>query len=232
MCGRASLAIPPEQIQEILNGLGVHGGAPWYTPRYNIAPSQDVMVVVDRGKAHSERVARAMRWGLVPFWAKDARIGNKMVNARCETVAEKPAYREAFKRRRGLMIVDSYYEWRREPTGPKTPFRIHREDGRPFAIAALWERWKPAKDAPEEDVIESCTVVTRAANETMSAVHDRMPVIVSGEAVDAWLDRDSSANDVAAVVGAPIEGLTSYPVSHFVNAPANDSLVCWEPASP
>lgn len=157
MCGRTSLANLPDHLRPFLQRYGVRDVPPWYTPRYNVAPSQDLMLIVD---ADGERTGRRMRWGLVPFWAKDPAMGTRMVNARCETVATKPAYREAFAKRRGLIVVDSYYEWRKNSSGSKTPFRIHRSDGTPFTIAALWERW-----GPQEDGIETCAVITTEANE-------------------------------------------------------------------
>ncbi|HEY8309011.1 MAG TPA: SOS response-associated peptidase, partial [Gemmatimonadaceae bacterium] len=157
MCGRTSLANLPDHLRPFLQRYGISDVPPWYTPRYNVAPSDDQMVVVDR---EGGREARPMKWGLVPFWAKDPAIGNRMINARCETLAEKPAYREAFAKRRGLMVVNSYFEWRTNPKGPKTPFRIHRENDEPFTIAALWERW-----GPKGEQTETCTVVTTAAND-------------------------------------------------------------------
>ena len=222
MCGRTSLANVPEHLRIFLAGYGIPDVPPWYSPRYNIAPSQDQMLIVERD---GRRQVRAMRWGLVPFWAKDPSIGNKLINARCETAATKPSYREAFARRRGLMVVDGYYEWRKNQTGPKTPFRIHRGDELPFTIAALWERWGSAGDE-----LESCVVLTTAANEAMRLIHDRMPVIVGKDAADAWLNRETPATVIQEIMTNDISDLTAYPVSHYVNSPANDDDRCWLPS--
>ncbi len=221
MCGRTSLANLPDHLRPFLQRYGVRDVPPWYTPRYNVAPSQDLMLIVD---ADGERTGRRMRWGLVPFWAKDPAMGTRMVNARCETVATKPAYREAFAKRRGLIVVDSYYEWRKNSSGSKTPFRIHRSDGTPFTIAALWERW-----GPQEDGIETCAVITTEANEAMGRIHDRMPVIVSESQADVWLGSESSPALIQDVVASAVNDLSSHAVSLYVNSPANDDARCWEP---
>ena len=222
MCGRTSLSNLPEHLRPFLQRYGVRDVPPWYTPRYNIAPSQDVMVIVD---TEAGREARRMRWGLVPFWAKDPSIGNRMVNARCETLASKPSYREAFAKRRGLIVVNSYYEWRRNVNGPKTPFRIHRDGDEPFTIAALWEHW-----GPRENRLETCAVVTTEANETMARIHDRMPVIVSGSDAPAWLDPGATKDAVQAVIDHSSNELSAAPVALYVNSPTNDGDECWTPA--
>ncbi|MEO7217771.1 MAG: SOS response-associated peptidase [Gemmatimonadaceae bacterium] len=220
MCGRTSLANLPEHLQPFLLRYGIHDSPPWYTPRYNIAPSQTQMIIVERD---GEREARAMKWGLVPFWAKDPSIGNRMINARVETLATKPAYREAFAKRRGLMVVDSYYEWRVNPAGPKTPFRVHLEGDAPFTLGALWERWGP-KDEP----LETCTVITTAAGPLMSRIHDRKPLVVSESAAAAWLDSNSSSATIQEIVASDDEHLLADPVSFYVNVPSNDGPLCWE----
>ena len=221
MCGRTSLANLPEHLQPFLARYGIAQVPPWYTPRYNIAPSQDQMVIVER---EGKREAHAMRWGLVPFWAKDPAIGTRMINARCETLATKPAYREAFARRRGLIVVDSYYEWRKNPTGPKTPFRIHRPNDEPFTLAALWERWGTG-----EDRMETCTVITRAADAGMMRIHDRMPVIVPLRSAEDWLSAGASPDAIRKIIEQDADDVEAYPVSHYVNSPTNDSAGCWEP---
>lgn len=227
MCGRTSLALVPEHLRPYLRLFGVADVPPWYTPRYNIAPSQDQLVVIERD---GKREARAMQWGLVPFWARDPSIGKKLALARAETAATKPSYRQAFAKRRGLMVVDSYYEWRANAKGPKTPFRIHRGDGEPFSIAVLWERWEQDTAA-----IESCAVLTTAANEVMGIIHDRMPVGIAAKSADAWLSPKTSP----AMIQRIIEGvsdvsnasdvLTSYAVSPYVNASSHDDALCWVP---
>ena len=222
MCGRTSLANLPDHLRPFLQRYGVRDVPPWYTPRYNIAPTQDMMVIVD---SDGERGARRMKWGLVPFWAKDPAIGNRMINARCETLAVKPAYREAFAKRRGLIVVNSYYEWRRNVSGPKTPFRIHRIDDGPFTIAALWERW-----GPREGPLETCTVVTTDANAPMGRIHDRMPLIIAESDTDEWLNASASSGSITEVIARGSNSLESEPVSLYVNSPVNDGPECWTPA--
>ncbi|MDQ2890724.1 MAG: SOS response-associated peptidase [Gemmatimonadota bacterium] len=222
MCGRTSLANLPDHLRPFLQRHGVRDVPPWYTPRYNVAPSQDLMVIVE---SDGVRDARRMKWGLVPGWAKDPAIGSRMINARCETAATKPAYREAFAKRRGLIVVDSYYEWRKNPSGAKTPFRIHRADGGPFTIAALWERW-----GVNDDRMETCAVITTEANEVMGRIHHRMPVIVSDEHASDWLSDRSPAEAVRCVIADSDNELESVAVSLYVNSPGNDDQRCWEPS--
>lgn len=223
MCGRASLSLQPDELEEFLRRYGLEASVPWYTPRYNIAPSQNHVVIVEQQCARSVRV---MRWGLVPSWAKDTSIGNRMINARSETVSSKPAFRDALARRRGLIVVDSYYEWRAEPSGPKTPFRIHRDDSQPFLLAALWERW-----GPHDEPLETCVVLTTHANERMAAIHERMPVIVGDDSAGVWLDGETSPVMVGNIMASDNAGFTAYAVSHYVNSPGNDSERCWDPAA-
>ncbi len=165
-----------------------------------------------------------MRWGLIPRWAQDPGIGNKLANARCETAATKPSFREAFAKRRGLIVVDSYYEWRKNSTGPKTPFRVHREDGEPFVIGALWERW-----GVEDNAIESCTVLTTAATGRMALIHDRMPVIIAATWIDDWLMPHTPPTQVKRIIEDGDDSLASYPVSPYVNATSHDDAICWAP---
>ena len=163
-----------------------------------------------------------MRWGLIPFWAKDESIGTRMINARSESVAGKPAFRDALSKRRGLVVVDSYYEWRKNPRGPKTPFRMHRPDGEPFTLAALWERWDRG-GAP----VESCTVITTAASELMKAVHERMPVVLGEDAAEAWLDPHTTAAAAELLLAERSDDLAAEEVSRYVNSPANKGALCW-----
>ncbi len=179
------------------------------------------MVIVERD---GQREALPMHWGLIPSWAKDPAIGNRMINARVETLATKPAYRDAFAKRRGLMVVDSYYEWRTNTSGPKTPFRIHVAGDLPFTIAALWERWHSG-DAE----IETCTVITTDASEAMRSIHHRMPVIVAAASADAWLSANTPMREIDAIMGVGVDGLVAYPVSLYVNAPSNEGARCWDP---
>jgi putative SOS response-associated peptidase YedK len=208
MCGRFAFYSPAEATAAL---FGV-AGAPQVEPRYNIAPTQDIAAI--RRDRAGVRELVLLRWGLVPFWAKDASIGNRMINARSETAAEKPAYRAAFSHRRCIVPADGFYEWRRVGD-EKTPYFISLESGEPFAIAALWERWVD-KDTGEE--LQTATLLTTAANEFMSRLHDRMPVILDPAAADGWLD--GSAVDVADGTAPP--ALRAWPVRRRVNNARNE----------
>jgi len=218
MCGRYTLKSTVRQIEA---GLGFDCTEVDLRPRFNIAPSQHVAVVPNAG----ERRLRQFRWGLVPSWAKDLSIGNRLINARAETAAEKPSYRNAFKRRRCLVIADGFYEWKREGQG-KTPMYIRMRDGRPFAFAGLWESWRPA--GGEE--LRSCTILTTTPNRLLAPIHDRMPVILPRECYDRWLN--PAADDPAALREllrpSDPDALEAYAVSSLVNSPANDRPQCIE----
>jgi putative SOS response-associated peptidase YedK len=176
MCARFSLA-GPERIADRYPQFKLHGG---WLRRYNIAPTQDVLAV--RNDAAGE--IAPLRWGLVPYWAKDLAIGQKLINARAETLAEKPAFRTALQKRRCIIFADGYYEWT-GPKGRKQPYRFTVGDGAPFAFAGLWERWGP-KEAP----VATCAIVTCAPNALCAPFHDRMPAILDDGALDAWLHGD------------------------------------------
>ncbi len=192
--------------------------------RHNIAPSQAVPVVRQNGAV---RELTLMRWGLIPRWASDPKIGLRTINARAETVATKPAFRDAFRRHRCLIPADGFYEWKKDGTKKKRPFFIHRRDGRPFAFAGLWERWERTNVPP----IQSCTVITTDANELVHDLHDRMPVILGEEAYDGWLDpkTDDTAELSALLKPFPSEALALFEVSPVVNSPRNDSPECVVP---
>jgi putative SOS response-associated peptidase YedK len=221
MCGRISLSVPAEEIEREFDVPTLPLD---FRPRYNIAPSQPVLAVVADGSGG--RRAEFFRWGLVPFWAKDPSIGNRMINARAETVAEKPAFRNALKRQRCLVPVNGFYEWQKQDAG-KVPLWIHLTSGSPFALAGLWEEWRPSTEAAP---LRSCTILTTAATEFMRPIHDRMPVIVPRGARDAWLDPGTDAADLLPLL-APYTGsdLDAYPVSTMVNSPANDLPECLVP---
>ena len=167
-----------------------------------------------------------LRWGLVPFWADDPSIGNRLINARSESASEKPAFRQAFRRRRCLVPADGFYEWKKEGDG-KVPHWIHRPDGRPFALAGLWERWEPDGD---REPLFTYTILTRDATDELRSLHDRMPVILDEEAWEPWLDPDREPDELDAVVSRPptIE-LGHHPVSTMVNSPRNDGPECIQP---
>ena len=184
---------------------------PEVEPRYNIAPTQDILSV---RQAEDEREAVFLKWGLVPAWAKDASIGAKLINARAETVTEKPSFREAFKKRRCIIPADGFYEWQR--TGwRKQPFFFQMRDESPFGFAGLWEQWR----AVGGKMLETCTILTTEANEILRPVHDRMPVILRPEDCDLWLDEDVRKLDLRKDLLRPYPSseMVSYPVSTLVN---------------
>ena len=221
MCGRFTLTDPDQDLAVQFNLPEI----PDMQPRYNIAPTQPVAVV----RVPPESMVREMallHWGLIPFWAKDPKIGNRMINARSETVAEKPAFRAAFRRRRCLVVADGFYEWQKQNDG-KQPFYIRRRDARPFAFAGLWEFWKGG----DETVIESCTLLTTTPNELLRPLHNRMPVILQPKDYDLWLDPEMQEPDALKplLLSYPSEQMDAYPVSRFVNSPKNDDPRCIEP---
>ncbi len=222
MCGRFTLTSTPERLAQRF-GLDE---PPQVAPRYNIAPGQDVLAIrLDAETAR--RVAIHPRWGLVPSWAKDASIGARMINARAETVAEKPAFRAAFRARRCLVPADGFYEWavRR---GPNQAHYIAPRDAEPFGFAGLWERWVD----PSGGALESCTLLTRDAVESIRAIHSRMPVILDPAAYEAWLDPalDDPARLSALLQPPPEESIVCHPVSNRVNDVRVDDPACIEPA--
>jgi putative SOS response-associated peptidase YedK len=220
MCGRFSLA-NPQQLAETFAGIELPAGLP---PRYNIAPSQPVAVIANNNPHKLE----FFQWGLIPSWAKDPAIGQQMINARAETLAEKPSFKNAYRRRRCLVLADGFYEWRKEAdTKTKTPMYIKLESGQPFALAGLWERWASA----DGDEILSCTIITTTPNELMAAIHNRMPVILPPEAYTLWLNpaERGPAELENLLRPFPANEMTAYPVSKLVNSPRNDSPACIEP---
>jgi putative SOS response-associated peptidase YedK len=212
MCGRYVASSPPGELARYF-GAEVRAeqllGAD-----YNVTPTRDVFTVLQDGDV---RVLDTSRWGLIPFWAKDAKIGNKMINARSETVAEKNAFRSAFKKKRCIIPADGFYEWTKPDGKKRQPWFIHRPDGEPYAFAGLWETWKgPERD---QEPLRSCTILTGAANAPMSKIHDRMPIMLPPSAWDMWLDPelDDQATLGKLLVPAPPEVITFHPVSTDVN---------------
>ena len=190
MCGRFALTAPASDIAEIFQ-VDV---LPEVLPRYNVAPTTQVPCVVE--DEDGERKLEMFRWGLVPSWAKDKKVGYRMINARSETAASKPAFRAAFKRRRCLVVADGFYEWKRFGKGrsaQKIPHLIQLEGGAPFGMAGLWEVWR---DPETEELLRTCSIVTTAGNELMKPIHDRMPVILPPEHWDLWLDRSMQDKEV------------------------------------
>ena len=219
MCGRFTFATAPTALVELL-GLDE---PPTLDPRYNIAPTQALLVVraVLQGETR-RRELRLLRWGLVPPWADDPSVGYRMINARSETAASKPAFRAAFRRRRCLVLADGFFEWKRVGRGPKQPHYLRLRDGRPFAFAGLWERWRGPGDPPDE--LLSCTLLTCAPNELVATIHDRMPVILPPAAYEPWLDPEQQdpAALQALLAPYPAEEMIAYPVGTGVNNPRFD----------
>lgn len=223
MCGRYTLAADPASLTRTIPGLEVPQDM---HPRYNIAPSQDVAVVANDGTNQ----LHFFRWGLVPSWAKDPKIGYRMINARSETLAEKPSFRTAYRRRRCLVLADGFYEWYQPPDSDgKTPVYVQLASEEPFAFAGLWEAWHPP-DA--EESLLSCTIITTTPNELMQKFHHRMPVILDPEDYSIWLDPEEQTPELLNPLlrPYPAEEMRAYPVSRFVNQPRNDSPECIHPA--
>lgn len=199
-------------------------------PRWNVAPTQEVPVLRAAGEGDEPGPHLVpMRWGLVPFWAKDAGIGSKMINARADTLAQKPAFREALKRRRAVLPADGFYEWRLEG-GKKMPLYIRRRDGLPLAFAGLWESWKGPKEAPLPQPLLTATIVTTDANAPLRALHDRMPVILDPDGWRRWLDPATPVAEAEALLRpAPDDLLELIPVSTRVNSVRNDDAACIAP---
>ena len=220
MCGRFSQS----QLAEAIATAFQVAEVPPLTPRYNIAPTQSVAAVLQTPE-HKARQFRMLHWGLIPSWAKDRKIGARLINARAETVAEKPAFRSAFRQRRCLVLADGFYEWQQqEHKKQKQPFYFRLSDGQSFAFAALWEHWK---DGSGEE-IESCTLLTTEPNELMKPVHNRMPVILDPKNYDLWLDPDVKKSELLQPLLRPYsaEEMMAYPVSTAVNKPTNDTAEC------
>lgn len=222
MCGRYSLSSSTEELIRELRIQARFEVFENYQPRYNVAPGQNVLVV---GERSGQRAAAWHRWGLIPRWAKDHRIGNRMINARAETVAEKPAFRSAFQKRRCLVPADGFYEWRNDGKA-KIPFRFLPHTEALFAFAGLWEEWRP----PSGDPIRTCTIITTTPNEQVRDIHDRMPVILPPEAYDDWLNPESEIDHLLALLRPyPSEQMRRYEVSRRVGSPQNDDPSLIEP---
>ncbi len=227
MCGRFTLRAPAHALAAAFKVAIAANLA----PRYNIAPTQPVAVVRTAPAPAGKRVRAfaLLRWGLIPAWAKDAAIGARLINARAETLAEKPAFRAAYRARRCLVLADGFYEWQRTTGGGKQPWFIRRADDAPFAFAGLWEVWRGGAG----EAVESCAIVTTGANARLAAIHDRMPAILTPEAADLWLAPDQPPARLAELLRpAPEEALVAHPVDRRVNSPANDDPACIAPLAP
>ncbi len=214
MCGRYVAASDPDQL------------AAWFDvddqrtdelpASYNVAPTMSVYAVSEHA---NRRYLVSFRWGLVPYWSEDPKAGARMINARMESVAEKPAFRTALRRRRCIIPADGFYEWQTLPTG-KTPYYIHRADGRPLAFAGLWEAWK----SPEGDWLRTCAIITGTADERLADLHQRMPIVLRSDTWGVWLDRDERRSEAAlGLLSQPdTDALTWHAVSSEVNNVRND----------
>jgi len=225
MCGRFTASFDYRQIKVRWN---LRGDFPLFGPRYNIAPSQDVPVSVRNEDRHQ---LKTMRWGLLPSWAQDPSIGQRMINARAETLLEKPSFKQLVATRRCLVPGDGFYEWRREGMR-KVPMWIHLKKREPFAFAALWDYWR---DPAGDKELDSFTIITTEANALLRPIHNRMPVIYDKEMGRQWLEE--SFGDQPMILAAvlqplPSEVMEAYEVSTLVNSPDNDTAACIQPVSP
>lgn len=217
MCGRFTLRAPPQDLAQYFDLAEV----PDLVPRFNVAPTQTV------GAVRLEAGARQwvfLRWGLIPRWAKDPKIGNTLLNARGETIASKPSFRAAFKTRRCLIAADGFYEWQRKGK-VKQPYHFHLRAGGPLAFAGLWEEW----ETPQGMRLESCTIATTTAHPVVAPIHDRMPVILPRATFDAWLSPASTVDELQALLQPyPGDDLEATPVSQTVNNARNEVPECLE----
>ncbi|MCJ7735618.1 MAG: SOS response-associated peptidase [Anaerolineales bacterium] len=219
MCGRFTLTVSPEELQAAFPNFNIPGDIP---PSYNIAPSQPIPVIPNDGKNHLD----FYRWGLIPSWTKADNLGKfNLINARSETAAEKPSFKNSFRRRRCLVLADGFYEWSKSTAGNvKTPYYFTLKDQTPFAFAGLWEIW----NSPEGDLLKSACILTTTPNEVVKPVHDRMPVILHPENYETWLSPIEGKPEDFQPFLKPFPGnlMQAYPVSPFVNSPKNNSPQC------
>jgi putative SOS response-associated peptidase YedK len=221
MCGRFTVAVDPQLLAERFDvTLPADVG-----PRFNVAPTDAVLAVTERSAGRELMVAR---WGLVPHWAKEARIGARMINARAETLADKSAYRPLLAKGRCLILADGFYEWRLDPDGKKRPVRYALDDGAPFGFAGLWTSWR---DPESGESLRTCTIITTDANALVAPVHDRMPVILPRELEEDWLDRSVPVDAALSLLGPyPPERMTAADASMLVNSVQNDDLRLFDPS--
>jgi putative SOS response-associated peptidase YedK len=222
MCGRFTLTLDPAQLREAFPWLSVPDGL---SPRYNVAPTQPVAVVPNTG----ENKIDTYTWGLIPSWSKDISIASRLINARAETITEKPAFRNSFRRRRCLILSDGFYEWKQDLAGKgKTPYYIRLQSGEPFAFAGLWDTWVH----PDGSEIRSCTIITTSPNELMQPIHNRMPVILAPHGYAEWLESKEQKLEVLTrlLKPYPSSSMITFPVTKLVNYPQNDTPECVKPA--
>ena len=210
MCGRYSFILEDEMIKE---RFGVTVRSAIYKARYNCAPTQDLAVISNEKPGELS----LYRWGLIPFWAKEASIGNKMINAKSETILEKPSFKAPFKSRRCLVLADGFFEWKKDPV--KTPYRITRKDGSAFAMAGIWDQWT----SPDGEIIHSFSILTTGPNTLMEKIHNRMPVILDREGEKRWIGNENPEKLLELLRPCNPSLLTAFPVSTKVNSPRNDT---------
>lgn len=222
MCGRFTLTVDPA---ELTDAFGDFIFPNQFAPRFNIAPSQPILAIPNDGKNKAD----FFLWGLIPSWAKDPTIANKLINARGETIAEKPSFRGSLKYKRCLILADGFYEWKAQAGAKtKTPYFIHMKDRQPFAFAGLWDEW----NSPDGNTLRTCTIITTEPNELMSTLHNRMPVILDKNNYAAWLEAapQTPADLLPLIRPFPADRMSAYPVSTMVNSPGNDRAECVLPA--
>jgi putative SOS response-associated peptidase YedK len=225
MCGRFTLTTPVRELADLFQATEVE--LPAALPQYNIPPSAAVLAVRQLPGQEGRQLVPLV-WGLIPSWARDPSIGNRLINARAETAPEKPSFRDAFRRRRCLVLSNGFFEWKKQ-NGKKEPYLVRLRNGQPFAFAGLWERWHGSDDQP----IETCTILTTDANDLVRPIHDRMPVILDPAGYAGWLDpRQTDPDKLRSwLVPFPAAQMTAFPVSRLVNNPRHDSVKCLEPDS-
>jgi len=223
MCGRFTLTVDSADLKE---AFAEYTFPSMFAPRYNIAPSQPILAIPNDGRNTADFFA----WGLIPMWAKDPSIGNRLINARGETVAEKPSFRGSFKYKRCLILADGFYEWKAAAgKRTKTPYFIHMADRKPFAFAGLWDSW----ESPDGSSIKTCAIITTEPNELMASIHDRMPVILRPRDYIKWLDTTPQTPErlLPLIKPFPAEAMSAYPVSTLVNKPGYEAPELIVPAS-
>jgi putative SOS response-associated peptidase YedK len=218
MCGRFALTCDPDDLQDAFPEFIFPAQ---FAPRFNIAPTQPILVLPNDGTNKADFFV----WGLIPSWAKDPVIGSRLINARAETLVEKPSFRSAYKYRRCLIFADGFYEWQAQPgSKSKIPHFIRLKSGKPFAFAGLWEHWQ----SPDGSEVKSATIITTSPNELMASIHNRMPVVLRGDSYTQWLDSSPrQPQDLQGLlVPYPAAEMKAYPVSLLVNSPGNDRPEC------
>ncbi|MEW6400411.1 MAG: SOS response-associated peptidase [Chloroflexota bacterium] len=222
MCGRFTLTVDPAELKEAFQDYKFPNQ---FAPRFNVAPTQPILAIPNDGL----NTADFFVWGLVPSWSKEPDIGNRLINARGETLAEKPSFRGSYKYKRCLILADGFYEWKSEPGNrTKVPYFIHLKDRKPFAFAGLWDEW----NSTDGSQVRSCTIITTVPNELMKSIHDRMPVILHPADYAHWLDKSPQTPESLQplIKPFPAEEMAAYPVSTLVNKPSVDHAELIQPA--